>query len=148
MTKETPAGRGPGMVRVNLTLSAKQQTRLLAGFLFAEAGGPIQDPVRRTRVRLLGRIAQEDVDEGDARRARTRDGPSQSHPLRQTTNPPPGGFFVCQKGCVRGNCRKAASGFDKNAGRPLLRIPALRGTGASTHNAFLHEGSEPEGQGI
>ena len=71
----------------------------------------------------------------------------ESHPLRQITNPPSGGFFICQKGWVRGNCRKAASGFDKNAGRPLSRIPALRGTGASMHNAFLHERSEPGGQG-
>ena len=107
----------------------------------------MQYPVRSPWVRLPGRIAREDVDEGDARRARTRDGPSQSHPLRQITNPPSGGFFICQKGWVRGNCRKAASGFDKNAGRPLSRIPALRGTGASMHNAFLHERSEPGGQG-
>jgi hypothetical protein len=38
--------------------------------------------VRSIRVRLLGRTAQEDVDEGDARRARARVGPSQSLPLR------------------------------------------------------------------
>ena len=52
-------------------------------------------PVRSTGVRLLGRIAQEDVDAGDARRARAMDGPSQSHPLRQINNPPSGGFFIC-----------------------------------------------------
>jgi hypothetical protein len=52
-------------------------------------------PVRSTRVRLPGRIAREDVDAGDARRARTRDGPSQSHPLRQINNPAFAGFFIC-----------------------------------------------------
>jgi len=35
----------------------------------------MKGPVRSTRVRLLGRKAQEDVDEGDARRARAMDGP-------------------------------------------------------------------------
>ncbi|MGB7450953.1 MAG: hypothetical protein WBM36_02375 [Lysobacterales bacterium] len=103
----------------------------------------MKDAVRSTWVRLPGRKAREDVDEGDARRARAMEGPSQSHPL----HPPPGGFFICQKGCVRNHSRIAASGFDKNAGRPLSHILVLRGTGASMHNAFLHERSEPEGQG-
>jgi len=42
--------------------------------------GKIQNPVRSTGVRLPGRIAREDVDAGDARRARAMDGPSQSLP--------------------------------------------------------------------
>jgi hypothetical protein len=33
----------------------------------------MKGPVRSTRVRLLGRTAQEDVDKGDARRARAMD---------------------------------------------------------------------------
>jgi len=37
------------------------------------------------RVRLLGRIAQEDVDAGDARRVRAMEGPNQSLSLRQNT---------------------------------------------------------------
>ena len=41
------------------------------------------------RVRLLGRIAQEDVDEGDARRARYKDVPSQSlSPPRKARSTP------------------------------------------------------------
>jgi hypothetical protein len=42
-------------------------------FIFGREIGLIKSPVRSTRVRLLGRIAQEDVDEGDARRARAMD---------------------------------------------------------------------------
>jgi len=103
----------------------------------------MKDAVRSTWVRLPGRKAREDVDEGDARRARAMEGPSQSHPL----HPPLDGFFICQRGWVRDHCREAASGFDKNAGRPLSHILVLRGTGTSMHNAFLHERSEPVWQG-
>ena len=84
-----------------------------AGFFVSDKeGGQIQNPVRSTWVRLLGRIAQEDVDEGDARRVRAMDGPSQSHPLHS----PLGGLVVCQRGWVRSHYRAAVRGFDKNAG--------------------------------
>ena len=71
----------------NPSLSARyKQAPLLRGFFVsAEEVGKIQNPVRSTRVRLPGRIAREDVDAGDARRARAMEGPSQSLP--ETTSP-------------------------------------------------------------
>ncbi len=85
------------MARVNPSLSARhKRTPQTRGFFVSdEEVGQMQNPVRSTRVRLLGRTAQEDVDAGDARRARAMEGPSQSLPLRQTQkNPAKAGFFV------------------------------------------------------
>jgi hypothetical protein len=66
----------------------------LRGFFVSdEEEGQIQSPVRSTRVRLPGRIAREDVDAGDARRARAMDGPSQSLPLRLIQPTPQRGVF-------------------------------------------------------
>ena len=76
----------------------------------------MKTPVRSTRVRLPGRIAREDVDAGDARRARAREGPSQSHPLRQITNPPPGGFFYLLDGVLSEATAAQRRGFNYRAG--------------------------------
>ncbi len=82
------------------------------GFLVSDREvGKIQNPVRSTGVRLLGRTAQEDVDAGDARRARTMDkvrpgtgregalgyGPSQSLPSNSTKSPATRGFLVSDR---------------------------------------------------
>jgi len=79
----------------------------MRGFLVsAEEVGQIKDPVRSTRVRLLGRTAQEDVDAGDARRARDRYVPSQSLPL--WLNAAMRGIFVSAKeaGQIKEHCAK------------------------------------------
>ncbi len=84
----------------SLPLRQIQKSPASRGFFVSDREvGKIQNPVRSTRVRLPGRRAREkvrphcgreaglgqDIDEGDARRARTMDGPSQSLP--EITNP-------------------------------------------------------------
>jgi len=60
----------------------------------------MQNPVRSIWVQLPGRIAREDVDAGDARRARAMDGPSQSHPLRKMKLLRAGGFGFEWYSCI------------------------------------------------
>ena len=53
------------------SLSARYKKPAFAGFFVSvEEVGQMKCPVRSTRVRLLGRRAQEDVDAGDARSVR------------------------------------------------------------------------------
>ena len=54
----------------SLSAKYKKTPRLRGFFVSDEEAGQMQNPVRSTRVRLLGRRAQEDVDAGDARRVR------------------------------------------------------------------------------
>jgi hypothetical protein len=79
----------------SLPLRQTQKNPAKAGFFVSgKEVGQIKSTVRSTRVRLPGRRAREDVDIGDARRARAMEGPSQSLPLRQTQkNPAKAGFF-------------------------------------------------------
>ena len=63
----------------SLSLRQIRKSPASRGFFVSDVEiGTIQIQARSARVRLLGRTAQEDVDEGDARRARAMDGPSQS----------------------------------------------------------------------
>ncbi len=90
------ARRARAMEGPSQSLPLRQiQNPALAGFFVSdEEVGQMQNTVRSTRVRLPGRRAREDVDAGDARRARAMEGPSQSLPLKRTPNPALAGFFV------------------------------------------------------